>query len=229
MRQHQNFLFLGIVMFFSITFSSCSKQLLVSTGATDNKPLLFNNEYKTKELKSIEVTGSAFWGIPSFEKNNKNNHKHGMLYTFNGVNFSKTKRIFPILTLVGYSILSQQLTQKIFGEKKTNNNQYDPYDDSYFGKKNYKLSFFPSFLIGLPLAGFMNNITWGNAAFSGASETFYHRLISENQDVDVFFYPKYEVNRKHIFSDGGVVNLKYLWFQDADLKGTVSGATLIHK
>jgi hypothetical protein len=68
-----------------------------------------------------------------------------------------------------------------------------------------------------------------NAAFSGASATLNYRLISENPNVDVFFYPKYDIKKKNIFTKGGLVNLRYLWFQDATIKARVSGATLIRK
>jgi len=55
-----------------------------------------------------------------------------------------------------------------------------------------------------------------------------YRLASENPNVDLFFYPKYEVSSKNVFGDEGV-KLKYLFVQDATLKARVSGATLIHK
>jgi hypothetical protein len=71
--------------------------------------------------------------------------------------------------------------------------------------------------------------SWNNAAFSGASATLNYRLISENPNVDVFFYPKYDIKKKNIFTKGGLVNLRYLWFQDATIKARVSGATLIRK
>jgi len=45
-----------------------------------------------------------------------------------------------------------------------------------------------------------------------------YRLISENPDVDLFFYPKYEISKQ-----------QKLFTQEAVIKGRVSGATLIHK
>lgn len=216
---------------FVVLFSSCSKQLLVSTGANDHVPLIFNDEYKTENLKEVEVEGSAFWGIPSFKKNNQNNHSGGMLFTFNGVQVGKLSRILPLVTMVGYSFLTQRLVQEIGGTKKATNQNIN---DFYYGfddlsTPDYRLKFVPSFLLGLPIAGFLNNITWNNAAFSGASATLNHRLISENPNVDVFFYPKYDIRKKNVFTKGGLVNLRYLWFQDATIKARVSGATLIRK
>jgi len=203
--------------------TSCSKKYLVSTGAHDNIPLLYNGEYKTENLKEVNVDGNAFWGIPSFRKNNQNNHKRGFLFTFNGVEVGKAKRIFPILTMIGYSFGSATLIQTIAG-KKTRTENFGGF--SYEYEDGNKISFIPALLLGLPLAGTLNNFTWNSAALSGASETMSYRLVEENPNTDVFFYPKYEVNKMNVFSEGKV-NLRYLWFQDANLKAKVSGATLI--
>jgi hypothetical protein len=206
----------------SFLMSSCAKSLLISNGAKDNKPLIFNNEYKTSNLEEIVVEGSAFCGIPSFSKNNKNNHKNGFLFTFNGVELSKTKRILPILTLVGYSFVSQVAIQRVFGQKT------ETLGNTTYKTGEYRLGFVPSYIIGLPIAGMLNNLTWFNSSLSGASATLNYRLVSENPNIDLFYYPKYEINKKNVFSDEGI-KLKYLFVQDATVKARVSGATLIHK
>lgn len=153
-----------------------------------------------------------------------------MLFTFNGVQVGKLSRVLPIVTLLGYSYLTTKLVQSIGG---TNDNNNSNPNDYYFGDagltKDYRIKAVPAFLLGLPVAGFLNNITWSNAAFSGASSTLNYRLISENPNVDVFFYPKYDITKKNIFTKGGLVNLRYLWFQDATIKARVSGATLNRK
>lgn len=209
--------YVNILLLSTVLFSTgCAKKLLISTGAKSNEPLIFNNEYKIEDLGQIEVEGSAFWGIPSFKKNNKNNHKRGMLFTFNGVNITKTPRILPIVTLIAYSSLCQNIAQlALFGED-------DIFDTDDYGKS------LAAWVIGLPLAGTLNNLTWNNSAFSGASETFNYTLLNEYPNVDVFFYPKYDITKRNIFSEEGV-NLKYLWFQDATLRGKINGATIIKK
>jgi len=73
-----------------------------------------------------------------------------------------------------------------------------------------------------------NNLTWNNSALSGASATLNYRLASEHPNVDLFYYPKYDVSKKNVFGEEGI-KLKYLFVQDATLKARVSGATLIHK
>jgi hypothetical protein len=213
-----------VALICSFLMSSCAnKSLLISNGAKDNKPLIFNNEYNTSNLEEIVVEGSAFCGIPSFSKNNRNNHKNGFLFTFNGLEIGKTKRALPLLTLVGYSFISQMAVQRIVGTK---NGTIAP--NITFKTEEYRLGFVPSYIIGLPIAGMLNNLTWNNSALSGASATIKYQLVAENPGVDLFYYPKYEINKKNIFSDEGI-KLKYLFVQDATLKARVCGATLIHK
>jgi hypothetical protein len=127
----------------------------------------------------------------------------------------------PTLTLVGYSFASQLVVQGAFGKKKT-------VDNVSFEIEEYKLGFVPSYVIGLPIAGMFNNLTWNNSALSGASATLNYRLASEHPNVDLFYYPKYDVSKKNVFGEEGI-KLKYLFVQDATLKARVSGATLIHK
>ena len=199
-----------------ITLSSCSKQLLISTGSRSNEPLIFDNEYKLENLKEIEVEGHAFFGIPSFKKNNKNNHSKGFIYTFNGIEIAKTPRIFPIITFLActyyihFAINARVATSQKFGEFYYNNK---------FISKIITLG------ITLPFSGSINNVLWKNACLSGASSTLYYRLINENPTVDVFCYPKYNCNRQDIFSPGKI-QLKYLWIQNASIKANVTGATL---
>lgn len=215
--------FLVIGVLFS---SSCSKQMLISTGAKDHEPLIFNNEYKTENLKEIEVGGSALFGIPSFRKNNQNNRSKGFLYTFNGVELGRLPRIVPILTMLGYTFYTGRILQETFGTKENNN--YDYYGNTINSRGNYKLPLVPAMILAVPISGMLNNLTWNNSALSGASSTFNYRLINDNPTIDVFFYPKYEIKKNNVFSKEGV-KLKYLWMQDATLKGRVSGATLIRK
>jgi hypothetical protein len=185
--------------------------MLVSSGSRDNKPLLFNGEYQTKDLNELQIEGAAVFGIPTKSNNNKSSNT-GFIFTFNGIELGRTRRILPIMSLIGYSFFSQTAVQKLIGEKTKRVGLKD------IKTGEYRVGFATSYILGLPIAGMLNNLTWSNAAVSGASATLQHRLISENPDVDVFFYPKYEVSQ----------NSK-LFTQDAILKARVSGATLIHK
>jgi hypothetical protein len=203
--------FLSALILASLVLSSCSSSMLVSSGSRDNKPLLFNGEYQTKDLNELQIEGAAVFGIPTKSNNNKSSNT-GFIFTFNGIELGRTRRILPIMSLIGYSFFSQTAVQKLIGEKTKRVGLKD------IKTGEYRVGFATSYILGLPIAGMLNNLTWSNAAVSGASATLQHRLISENPDVDVFFYPKYEVSQ----------NSK-LFTQDAILKARVSGATLIHK
>jgi len=205
--------FLSALILASLVISSCSSSMLVSSGSRDNKPLLFNGEYQTKDLNELQIEGAAVFGIPTKSNNNKSSNT-GFIFTFNGIELGRTRRILPIMSLIGYSLLSQKAVQGILGPSPTSDTLNTII--SVKGKKIF--DFVSTYIIGLPIAGMLNNFTWSNAALSSASVNLQHRLISENPDVDVFFYPKYEVRQ----------NSK-LFTQDAILKARVSGATLIHK
>jgi hypothetical protein len=188
--------------------SGCSRSYLVSSGASDNRPLLFESEYELSELKEVEVDGKAFFGIPSFSKNNRNNHTSGILFYFNGIQLGKIPRAFPIATFAGLTLS----TAGIF--------------------RLSGLDRIPSTILAIPIAGMINNLAWSGAAYSGASRTLNHKLVKENPDIDLFFYPKYDIQRKHVYSGSDItggpskIELKYLWIQDVNVKARCKGAKL---
>jgi hypothetical protein len=209
-----------------LLLTSCSRSYLISNGASDNRPLLFEGEYDITQIKDIEVEGKAFFGIPSFSKNNRNNHTSGMLFYFNGIRLGKTPRALPIASLIGMSLFSGKILNTIFpGDYKYNSRTRD-YD--YTGG----IGVIPGALISLPITGMINNLVWSNSAFSGASKTLKYNLIKENPEIDLFFYPKYDIQRKHVYSGSDItagepkIELKYLWIQDAKIKGKCKGAKL---
>ena len=75
--------------------------------------------------------------------------------------------------------------------------------------------------MSLPVAGTINNFIWSGAT-AEASSTIERQLIEENPDIDLFFFPKYEVKKYNVFNDGP----KYLWWQRADVDAKVKGATI---
>ena len=70
-----------------------------------------------------------------------------------------------------------------------------------------------SFLIALPIAGALNNLTYPQAASSVASMNLNRKLIQQNPDIDVFLNPKYDIS----FNNG-------FWTQKALIIGNVIGA-----
>jgi hypothetical protein len=222
-----------LVLFATFFLCSCSRSFLISNGAADNRPLLFENEYNLSELKEVEVKGHAFFGVPSFAKNNKNNHTSGMLFYFNGIQLGKTPRILPLVSLISMSLASGALLNAAFSgnnEYNERNYRYNPRTGEY--KYRSGIGVIPAAIISLPLTGMINNLAWSNSAYSGASRTLKYNLIKENPDIDLFFYPKYDIQRKHVYSGSDITGgkpkfeLKYLWIQDATIKGRCKGAKL---
>ncbi|MEC9209964.1 MAG: hypothetical protein VX762_06020 [Bacteroidota bacterium] len=209
-----------------LLFSGCSKSLYTSNAARDQRPLLFENEYDIKELSDIQSTGEAFWGIPISQKKYK--RKNGMILYFNGVALTKTPKILPILTLLSLDyFFTTSVMQPIFGEKKDtyestewNGSEYVTVSNSY-STGDKRLGLVPGLLLSLPIAGTINNFIWSGAT-AEASSTIERQLIEENPDVDLFFFPKYEVKKYNVFNDGP----RYLWWQKADVDAKVKGATI---
>ena len=181
-------------------FASCSHQQFTGNGALSDVSLQRNSsEYEIKRLNEIEVSGKSFWGIPS-NSYNANKNKQGMIVRFNGLELGRTPKILPILTMVGYSFGVGGLLQETFGFKDNG---------------DYKIGTVPSILLGLPIAGALNNITWSGSAFSGATNELNYRLVTDNPNVDVFLNPKYSIDYKMGF-----------WGQSATVKAKVMGATI---
>lgn len=191
----------GIFALAAITLlASCSHQQFTGNGALSDVSLQRNSsEYEIKRLNEIEVSGKSFWGIPS-NSYNANKNKKGMIVRFNGLELGRTPKILPILTMVGYSFGVGGLLQETFGFKDNG---------------NYKIGTVPSILLGLPIAGALNNVTWSGSAFSGATNELNYRLVTDNPNVDVFLNPKYTIDYKMGF-----------WRQSANVKAKVMGATI---
>jgi len=191
----------GIFALAAITlFASCSHQQFTGNGALSDVSLQRNSsEYEIKRLNEIEVSGKSFWGIPS-NSYNANKNKKGMIVRFNGLELGRTPKILPILTMVGYSFGVGGLLQETFGFKDNG---------------DYKIGTVPSILLGLPIAGALNNVTWSGSAFSGATNELNYRLVTDNPNVDVFLNPKYTIDYK-----------MGLWKQSATVKAKVMGATI---
>ena len=207
-----------IVLISLLSLIGCSSTKYMSNGAKDNKPLLFEDEYELSKLNEINLEGSAFWGIPlSSELTKEAKNKSGHLFTFNGVNVSKSTKIIPILSMIGYTVTTGFVLNTLAGNKQVedggyydNNGNYYPY---YISKP--RLPLVAGIIVGIPIAGALNNLTFSNSALGSAGSALNYKLITENPEIDLFYYPKYEVN-----------NTLSLWKQKATLKANVMGAKL---
>ena len=84
----------------SVFLTGCNKYIKSGIGGSTDVTLTRNSsEYDIKRLKSVELDGTALFGIPGFGTNNKNKNKGGLIFKFNGVAIGSTPRIVPILTM----------------------------------------------------------------------------------------------------------------------------------
>jgi hypothetical protein len=193
-----------------LVLSSCSKQLLTNGGGYSDVSLTRNSsEYEIKRLKEINVEGTSFWGIPS-KKNNPNKDKTGLIVRFNGLSIGRVPKFFPILSMIGLTLITGDAIQSIAGHKDLVSGSY-----TFKGAGDYRLGIIPSTLLAIPIAGAFNNWIWDGISIPGASNELNYRLVSENPNVDVFMNPKYKIQ----------YHLGW-WKQTANINAKVMGATI---
>tara|TARA_B110000037_G_scaffold152419_1_gene171903 strand:+ start:111 stop:746 length:636 start_codon:yes stop_codon:yes gene_type:complete len=203
-----------IVFIFSIVIlGSCNQTKFISNGVTDNKPLIFEDEYQCKNLKEINLEGSAFWGIPkSTELSKDAKHNSGRIISFNGVRIMGSSKLLPVIGMIAYTAVLGTGLNLVFGEKQTV--AYTDQNGWTYYEYKTRLPLIPAMIIGVPLAGALNNLTFSNSALGVAGSGLNYKLITDNPDIDIFYYPKYEISNKINF-----------WNQKAYLKANVKGAT----
>lgn len=205
-----------IVLISLLSLIACSSTKYTSNGAQDNRPLLFEDEYELSELNEINLDGSAFWGIPLSSKSPTKNQS-GFVFTINGLAINKSSKILPILGMIGYTGAIGYGLNILAGDKLVQNggyyNNYNQFITTYTDKP--RLPLVPAFIISVPIAGTLNNLTFRNSAVNSAGSSLYYKLITENPDIDLFFYPKYTIHN----------NLS-IWGQKATLSANFMGAKL---
>lgn len=197
------------IIFFGLLLMmvGCSSSLGVSNGAYSDISLNRDSkQYTVKRLKEVKKESNAIFGIPIDRSLNK---KQGLIVRFNGVNLTSSTRFLPILSMVGLSFVTGSAIQQISGTKTSNQYGYS-YDTG-----EHKLSLGVSTLIAIPVAGFINNQIW-NGAVNRAAWEVNSELIRENDDIDVFLNPKYEIETS-----------RKIWTQHAKIKARVMGAKII--
>jgi hypothetical protein len=190
----------SILLLSSLFFSTgCSHQIKTGMGGFADISLNRNSsEYDIKRLPEVSGTGNAIFGIP-YTSSNAARNKTGFVFRLNGVTIGRVPRIFPILTLIGSTLLIGDEIQSYVGMEKG----------------EYKMNFGVACLLALPVSGFANNLTWKNVAVANVLHELNYQLVDQNPDIDVFASPKYLVNNKW-----GV------WTQNADAKVNVLGARI---
>jgi hypothetical protein len=214
-----------MVLFAAFAMIGCNKYIKSGIGGSTDVMLNRNSdEYTIKRLKTIEMDGKALFGIPGVGSNNKNQNKGGLIFKFNGIEIGKTPRFLPILTALGLGYGFTTLTQSVIKRNEANMYEYDQWGFPILKKSllfnsrganvgQLRTPF--AMLIGVPVAGMVNNLLWEGSAASGLTNQMYYKLVDENPEVDIFTNPKYKIDYKH-----GLFN------QKATIRADVMGATI---
>ena len=193
--------------------SSCSKRLYTGNGAFHNASFT-TDQYEIEEL-TITKSGSSFLGIPL---NQKKNNASGFTFSFNGITISKTPQIFPILTLFTSTWQSAQLMNVLgIGSSEVTEIQYIPVYDVFGNyletvtEENVVSKGGPnllSYIIGFPVAATVNSLIWKGSSKGAAGSEINTQMLYENQNTDMFLFPKYSVKTDGFFTENSTVTLK---------------------
>jgi hypothetical protein len=191
-----SFLFVAVIF----VLSSCGRQEYQtgSKGFADVSLTRNSSEYSTKHLKEVEATSSSFWGIPSVVRSNGVKGK-GIIVRVNGVELGGLNHgpLLPVLSLIGYTTGLGALASSV----------------GNYGAGNIKLPL--ACLVALPVAGFLNEMTWRGVKIKTIQKSIDNSLLTENSNVDVFFNPRYKVEQHN-----------GIWHSTTNVKASIMGATL---
>jgi hypothetical protein len=197
-------------IFYCILFvimCSCSSSSKISNGAYSDISLNRDSkDYTITRLKEINKEEKAIFGIPTGKSLSKTG---GMVVRFNGVNLTASKKIWPILSMVGLSVAIGTAASSLSGFKKNEpyyNNGY--YYTGYSDELN--LPYALGIVLATPIAGIINNQIWSGALSRAAYEAN-AQLLRDNDDIDVFLNPKYEFETsKGIFTQKAKINFRVM-------------------
>ena len=120
--------------------------------------------------------------------------------------------------MLGYTFFTGQALKTIFGEYRKKTGEYvDSWSGQTVDMYEYKprLPLIPALIIAVPIAGTLNNLTFSNSALGSAGSALNYKLITDNPEIDLFYYPKYTIHKEW-----------KIWKQKASLKANVMGAKL---
>ena len=193
----KNILYLLLI---SLFFSSCSKQLYTRNSAHNNTSFS-SNQYNINEV-SFSEEGKALFGIPM----QKSTKKSGFIFNFNGVRINKTPKILPILSLLSLNYSTALGMAELGIGKEETTYGYDYWGYSY-KTGTTKSPNALSFLVAFPIAAIINNAIWPSS-IGAAGANINVKLIESHPDVDMFIYPKYNIEYSPgVFNQKATVNL----------------------
>ena len=194
-----------------VTMCSCSSSSKISNGAYSDISLNRDSkDYTITRLKEINKEEKAIFGIPTGKSLSKTG---GIVVRFNGVNLTASKKIWPILSMVGLSVAIGSGISMISGlkENKITVNDWNgnPYTKYTYGP-GYRIPYALGIGLATPIAGILNNQIW-NGALSRAAYEANAQLLRDNDDIDVFLNPKYQFETsKGIFTQKAKINFRVM-------------------
>ena len=197
--------------FLFVTMCSCSTSSKISNGAYSDISLNRDSkDYTITRLKEINKEEKAIFGIPTGKSLSKTG---GMVVRFNGVNLTASKKIWPILSMVGLSVAIGSGISMSSGLKQNMTPMYDYNGNTYIMNTygpGYNIPYALGILLATPIAGILNNQIW-NGALSRAAYEANAQLLRDNDDIDVFLNPKYEFETsKSIFTQKAKINVRVM-------------------
>ena len=196
-----------IITLLSALMISCKSQLGVSNGAYSDISLNRDSkDYSIKRLKEINADSKAIFGIPTDKNLSK---KQGLVVRFNGINLVSAKRFWPIVSMVAVTAVTGVAIQSFGGYKKET-----LYGGYTYETKDPNISFPLAALIAIPISGAINNQLW-NGSLNRAAWHANSELLRDNDDVDVFLNPKYDIETTY-----------GIWTQTTKLKVRAMGARI---
>ena len=205
--------------FLFVTMCSCSTSSKISNGAYSDISLNRDSkDYTITRLKEINKEEKAIFGIPTGKSLSKTG---GMVVRFNGVNLTASKKIWPILSMVGLSLAIGSGISIISGQKEVQklvqSGYYSGFNNEYINNSYYiteyegnRIPYALGILLATPIAGIINNQIWSGALSRAAYEAN-AQLLRDNDDIDVFLNPKYEFETsKGIFTQKAKINFRVM-------------------
>lgn len=104
----------------------------------------------------------------------------------------------PLLTLTALTWQSAGLMNAI----GVGSNQ-----ETYVGSVIRKPIFF-SYILGIPVAATFNSLIWKGSSKGAAGSEINTQMLEQNQDIDMFLFPKYSVQTDGFYRESSTVNLK---------------------
>lgn len=137
-----------------------------------------NEKYELVELNTVSTSAKSFFGIGRGA-----NNKDGVITNFVRSNITYPQQNFiRVLTLLSYSAILP-----------------------IFAAPNI---LFGHVLGGIAVGGAVNNIFWNKTSLNAAMRSANKKLIEENPSIDLFIYPKYNIQRRNsLFTNKTNVNI----------------------